>query len=99
MINSPNCLWAGQVCNHPHDCNNCAVRERESKTYPEHVINMLSSENAYDDEWKSALKYACKCIKFTSIVCKIIEANEFPEYAQDEIISAIIGFRNSKEGE
>ena len=94
MKEAPFCFWGGKPCSEPHDCLNCAVRDRESKSYPDHVIEMLLKEPAYDTEWKSALKYACKCISFTTQVCKIIESNEFAEYAQDEIITAIENFRN-----
>ena len=96
MINDPICLWGGMPCNVPrHNCFDCSVRDRESKTYPEHVIELLLRENrATDPELNIALEYACKCISFTTQICKIIETNEFPEYAQSEIISAIEDFRN-----
>lgn len=95
MINSP-CVWGGgKLCPDPHNCNDCAVKDRESKTYPEHVIEMLLREKmATDIEWNCALEYACKCISFATEVCRIIETEEYPEYAQDEIISAIEDFRN-----
>lgn len=40
MINDPFCLWGGKPCSDPHNCFDCAVRDRESKMYPEHVIDM-----------------------------------------------------------
>lgn len=87
------CLWGGNPCSKPH-CSDCAVRDRESKSYPDHVIGMLLKKRSTDTEWNIALEYACKCISFTIQICKIIETNEYPEYAQDEIISAIEDFRN-----
>ena len=93
---NPFCFWGGQPCSDPHNCNDCAVRDREMYYFPKHVIKLLLTEKTNDYAWNGAIDYACKCISFTTQVIKIIESNEFPEYAQDEIINAIKEFRNGE---
>ena len=28
MKDAPFCFWAGKACSEPHDCNDCAIRDR-----------------------------------------------------------------------
>ena len=87
------CLWGGRPCDNPN-CRNCVVKERESTTYPLHVVKSLMRKKTRDLEWNCQLEYACKCILFTSAIVKIMDSTDYPGYKESDAVDAIIEFRN-----